>query len=59
MIIDEGCRIYLPKNLKLLEISVEYQEAGDCLLLKAPGMKNLKIPLAEPHFEECDIKHSK
>ena len=59
MIIDEGCRIYLPKNLKLLEISVEYQELGDCLLLKAPGMKNLEIPLAEPHFEECDIKHSK
>ena len=59
MIIDEGCRIYLPKNLKLLDISVEYQQLGDCPLLKAPGMKNLEIPLAEPHFEERDIKHSK
>ena len=59
MIIDDGCRIFLPKNLKLLDISVEYQELGDCLLLKAPEMKDLEIPLAEPHFEEHDIKHSK
>lgn len=55
MVMENGKKIMLTQNLKLLIIAVEYQEREDCLLLEAPEMENLRIPLAEPSLDSNNV----
>ena len=48
---------YIPvrKNLKLLDLKLSYSESKSCLILDAPGMESLMIPLTTPEYDESKV----
>ena len=43
-------------NLRMLDLRLSYKEEKGCLILNAPGMESMAIPVTVPEFYESQVK---